>query len=221
MFLGVSLAFWYWRGGKKSKHFLPGSDFTDQIITDFLSSVDSTGELREGVLSAGVIRNNFYEKEKKNNEKLQGKHSWWLRLPGVPPRPPQTSKMGNFITIVKDYALNYFCKVAHYRSLRVSWIRLWLFSKSSENSLENIRIGVILWSKLQALVILIKKGSFSGEHLWWNSLCSCFEEFGKLSAKHRWCSPFFIFTTLLDRVPGRMLFRLLFKCFQMSYWRNC
>ena len=160
-------------------------------------------------------------KKKKKNEKLQGKHSWWLQLPGVPRRPPQTSKMGSFITIVKDYALNYFCKVAHYRSLRVSWIRLWLFSKSSENSLENIRIGVILWSKLQALVILIKKGSFSGEHLWWNSLCSCFEEFGKLSAKHRWCSPFFISTTLLNRVPGRMLFSQLFKCFQMSYWRNC
>ena len=161
MFLGVNLVFWYWRGGKKSKCFLPGSDFTDQIFTDFLSSVDSTGELREGVLSAGVIRNNFYEKEKKKNEKLQGKHSWWLQLSGVPPRPPQTSKMGSFITIVKDYALNYFCKVTHYRSLRVSWIiRLWLFSKSSENSLENIRIGVILWSKFAGFGYSDKKTKF-------------------------------------------------------------
>ena len=37
------------QGSKKSKRFLPGSDFTHQIFTGEFSGVDSAGILRQGV----------------------------------------------------------------------------------------------------------------------------------------------------------------------------
>ena len=40
----------YRRGGKKSKRFSPGSDFTEQIFTGEPSGVESAGVLRQGVL---------------------------------------------------------------------------------------------------------------------------------------------------------------------------
>ena len=39
----------YCRGGKKSKRFSPGSDFTEQIFTGELSEVDLAGVLRQDV----------------------------------------------------------------------------------------------------------------------------------------------------------------------------
>ena len=39
----------YCRGGKKSKRFPPGSDFTEQIFTGELSEVDLAGVLRQDV----------------------------------------------------------------------------------------------------------------------------------------------------------------------------
>ena len=38
------------RGGKKSKHFSPGGDFTDQIFIWELSGLDSAGVLRQDVI---------------------------------------------------------------------------------------------------------------------------------------------------------------------------
>ena len=40
----------YCQGGKKSKRFSPGSDFTEQIFTGELSRGDSAVLLRQGVL---------------------------------------------------------------------------------------------------------------------------------------------------------------------------
>ena len=39
----------YCWGGKRSKRFSPGSDFTQQIFTGELSGADSAGVLRQGV----------------------------------------------------------------------------------------------------------------------------------------------------------------------------
>ena len=40
----------YCRGGKKSKRFSPGSDFTEQIFTGEISGLDSAGVLRQGMI---------------------------------------------------------------------------------------------------------------------------------------------------------------------------
>ena len=40
----------YCRGGKLSKFFSPGSDFTEQIFTEELAGMDSAGVLRQDVL---------------------------------------------------------------------------------------------------------------------------------------------------------------------------
>ena len=50
----------YCRGGKKSKLFSPGSDFTEQIFTRKLSRVDSAGVLRQGVFTKTL--NSFFIK---------------------------------------------------------------------------------------------------------------------------------------------------------------
>ena len=39
----------YCRGGKKSKRFSLGNDFTEQIFTGDISGLDSAGVLRQGV----------------------------------------------------------------------------------------------------------------------------------------------------------------------------
>ena len=44
----------YCWGGKKSKRFSPGSDFTEQIFTGEISGVDSAGVLRQGVCKAFI-----------------------------------------------------------------------------------------------------------------------------------------------------------------------
>ena len=44
------LSYVYYRGGKKSKHFSPTSDFTDQTFAGEHSGVDSAGVLRQGVI---------------------------------------------------------------------------------------------------------------------------------------------------------------------------
>ena len=41
----------YCRGGKKSKCFSPGSDFTEQISSGEHSRMDSAGLLRQGVVN--------------------------------------------------------------------------------------------------------------------------------------------------------------------------
>ena len=46
------------QGGKKSKAFLPGSEFTGQIFTEELSGVDSAGVLRQGVDVVDVVLRN-------------------------------------------------------------------------------------------------------------------------------------------------------------------
>ena len=45
----------YCRGGKNSKCFFPGNDFTEQIFTGELSGVDSAGVLRQSVIKSRVI----------------------------------------------------------------------------------------------------------------------------------------------------------------------
>ena len=51
----------YCWGGKKSKRFSPGSDFTEQIFTGEISGVDSAGVLRQGVCKA-FIKKAFAQK---------------------------------------------------------------------------------------------------------------------------------------------------------------
>ena len=46
------------RGGKKSKRFSPGGDFTDQIFIWELSGLDSAGVLRQGVIMYQCINVN-------------------------------------------------------------------------------------------------------------------------------------------------------------------
>ena len=48
-------------GGKTSKCFLPGSDFTKQIFTGELSGVDVAEVLRKGVLSSESFKNRLWK----------------------------------------------------------------------------------------------------------------------------------------------------------------
>ena len=50
-FPGVKKVMQYCRGGKKSKRFSPGSDFTEQIFAGELSWVDSAGVMRQDVFT--------------------------------------------------------------------------------------------------------------------------------------------------------------------------
>ena len=49
----------YCRGGKKSKHFSPGSNFAEQISTGELSGVDSAGVLRQDVKLVNIFVGNL------------------------------------------------------------------------------------------------------------------------------------------------------------------